>query len=176
MTKRITSLEALPETPDGSSLDAYSDIALLNRVAAQDESAFDGLFRRYYRPVYSFLLKIVQRPELVEELVNDTLLTVWQTAAKFEKRSRVSTWIMGIAYHKAIKRLSQLRQPEEALDVDLPQLIDFDSVEQDVLVHDVRARLRCLIMSVSIAKCGNYCRGMSTTPSTLMGVSKLRLT
>jgi RNA polymerase sigma-70 factor (ECF subfamily) len=40
-------------------------------------------------------------------VANDTLFTVWQSAARFDGRSRVSTWVLGIAYRKTLKALSR---------------------------------------------------------------------
>ena len=48
---------------------------------------------------------------LVEEVLNDVMVVIWRKAASFDGRSRPSTWIFGIAYHKAMKALAQ-RRPE----------------------------------------------------------------
>jgi RNA polymerase sigma-70 factor (ECF subfamily) len=81
--------------------------ALLRRVAAQDRKAFEALYQVYYRRLFAYLFKVTRRGELVEELVNDVMLAVWTGAARFDGRSRVSTWIFGIAYHKALKALAR---------------------------------------------------------------------
>src|SRR6185369_591611 len=41
------------------------------------------------------------------EVLNDVMLAIWKGAAGFDGRSRPSTWIFGIAYHKALKALSR---------------------------------------------------------------------
>src|SRR5262249_23736035 len=48
----------------------------------------------------------------VEEVLNDVMVVIWKKAASFDGRSRPSTWIFGIAYHKAMKALAR-RQPVE---------------------------------------------------------------
>lgn len=40
-------------------------------------------------------------------MINDTLYAVWCQAGRFRGDSRVSTWIFGIAYHKALKALRE---------------------------------------------------------------------
>jgi len=85
--------------------------ALLRRVAAQDRKAFEALYQAYYRRLFAYLFKVTRRGELVEELVNDVMLAVWTGAARFDGRSRVSTWIFGIAYHKALKALARNASP-----------------------------------------------------------------
>jgi RNA polymerase sigma-70 factor (ECF subfamily) len=46
---------------------------------------------------------MLQRPQLVEEVLNDTMLVVWQSADSFRGASKFSTWLFAIAYRKAIK-------------------------------------------------------------------------
>jgi len=89
-------------------LAADDELALLRRVAAQDRKAFEGLYQIYYRRLFAYLFKVTRRGELVEELVNDVMLAVWTGAARFDGRSRVSTWVFGIAYHKALKALARI--------------------------------------------------------------------
>jgi RNA polymerase sigma-70 factor (ECF subfamily) len=80
-------------------------------VAAQDRKAFEALYQTYYRRLFAYLFKVTRRGELVEELVNDVMLAVWTGAGRFDGRSRVSTWIFGIAYHKALKALARNASP-----------------------------------------------------------------
>lgn len=93
-----------PTAPD-------AELALLRRVAAQDRKAFESLYQAYYRRLFAYLFKVTRRGELVEELVNDVMLAVWTGAARFDGRSRVSTWVFGIAYHKALKALAKNASP-----------------------------------------------------------------
>ena len=86
--------------------------ALLRRVAAKDRRAFETLYHLYYRRLFGYLLKLTRRGDLVEEVLNDVMLAIWKGAASFDGRSRPSTWIFGIAYHKALKALA--RRPREA--------------------------------------------------------------
>jgi RNA polymerase sigma-70 factor (ECF subfamily) len=82
-----------------------SDAPLLERIAAGDHAALHELYLAYYHRVLRFVMRITGSLELAQEGVNDVMLTVWQSSTSFERRSSVSTWIMGIAYHKALKLL-----------------------------------------------------------------------
>lgn len=50
-------------------------------------------------------MRMTTRHDLIEEVINDTLWTVWQKAAGFRGDSLVSTWIVGISYRRALKAL-----------------------------------------------------------------------
>ncbi|MES9837846.1 MAG: sigma-70 family RNA polymerase sigma factor [gamma proteobacterium symbiont of Ctena orbiculata] len=80
------------------------DLALLERIARKDKAAFKALYRQLYQPIYQYLFRMLQRREVCEELVDDVLLTVWQKAGDFRGRSKVRTWVIGIAYRKGLKR------------------------------------------------------------------------
>lgn len=89
---------------DRSALE-ISDATLLARIAAGDRASFDQLCHRHYAGLYRFLIRMTQRPEDVEELLNDTLMAVWQSAERFDGRSKPSTWIYGVAHKKALMLL-----------------------------------------------------------------------
>lgn len=80
-----------------------ADAALLEHIRNGDRNALQSLYRKYYHPLLRFTYRITGRLDLAEETVNDVMLVVWQDAGVFEARSKVGTWIMGIAYRKAIK-------------------------------------------------------------------------
>ena len=96
--------------PVHNQTDAGGDLALLAGVRRGDRAAFEALFRRFHRPLAAYLLRLTGRPEAVDELVDDTLLVVWRQPDRFDGRSRLSTWIFGIAYKKALKHLERQRR------------------------------------------------------------------
>ena len=97
--------------------DDEQHLRLLQRVAAKDRVAFERLYAHFYPRLTRYLLRMMRRPELVEEVVSDTLFVVWEKAGQFQGRSRVSTWITGIAYLKGIKALDKLKtMPEQQAD------------------------------------------------------------
>lgn len=86
---------------------------LLARVSARDLQAFEKLYRIYQPRLARFLIAIVQRPQLVEEVLDDTMMVVWQTAANFRGSSKPSTWVFSIAYRKALKAKAKWPYPVE---------------------------------------------------------------
>ena len=86
---------------------------LLERVAASDLAAFERLYRIYQPRLDRFLTTLLRRPQLVEEVLDDTMMVVWQTAANFRGTSKLSTWIFAIAYRKAMKARARWPDPVE---------------------------------------------------------------
>ena len=97
-----------------SSMCENDDLTLLHRVAAKDRQAFETLYSRYARRLYGYLAKFIRQQELIEEVLDDVMFVVWQNAARFDYTSRLSTWIFGIVYHKALKmRDRAAKQPPD---------------------------------------------------------------
>lgn len=84
---------------------------LLDRVRERDLCAFEKLYRMYQPRLSRFLINLVQRTSLVEEVLDDTMMVVWQSAGNFRGTSKVSTWIFSIAYRKALKARSRWPEP-----------------------------------------------------------------
>jgi len=78
---------------------------LVQQVAARDEAALATLYKRMSRMIYAFALRRLNAPDAAEEVVVETMYEVWKGAERFGGRSMASTWILGIARHKAIDKL-----------------------------------------------------------------------
>jgi RNA polymerase sigma-70 factor (ECF subfamily) len=84
---------------------APSDNTLLRSIAAGDQRALKILFARHNVRVFRFLMKFVDGEATAEDLVSEVFIEVWRKAGQFEARSRVSTWLLAIARHKALSAL-----------------------------------------------------------------------
>ncbi len=89
------------------------DARLIAGVVAKDLRMFETLYRQYHPRLGHFLSRMLRRPALVDEVLNDTMMVVWNRADTFNGRSKLSTWIFAIAYRKALKALSRLDEPVE---------------------------------------------------------------
>lgn len=107
------------------------EAALITRVAGRDQAAFESLYRAYYPRLRHFLLRMMRRPALIEDVLDETMLVVWRKARTYNHASRLSTWIFAIAYRQSLKALrrgdgllehedaDRLRSPEQGPDGEL---------------------------------------------------------
>jgi RNA polymerase sigma factor (sigma-70 family) len=86
---------------------------LIGKVARGDLRAFEEFYRLYHPRLTRFLANMMRRPELIEEVLNDTLMVVWRKADTYNGTSKVSTWVFAIAYRKALKALRNFDEPIE---------------------------------------------------------------
>lgn len=97
----------------GSAVDAC-DAQLISAVAEGDRHAFELLYRSYFPRLTRFLNGMTRNVQLIEEIVNDTMLVVWKRADSFNGTCKPSTWVFAIAYRTACKAISGLDEPVEA--------------------------------------------------------------
>lgn len=90
--------------------DDNEDAALLARITRGDRAAFHELYTRYYHPLLRFLYRLTGELEAAQDGINDVMFIVWRNGASFAGRSKVGTWIMGIAYRKALKHIKNNRR------------------------------------------------------------------
>ncbi|MCL4836404.1 MAG: sigma-70 family RNA polymerase sigma factor [Thermoanaerobaculia bacterium] len=127
------------------------DALLLARVASEDRRAFEVLYRRYYPRLFGYVQRVCRRSDLVEEVVADVLLTVWRSAARFDGRSRVSTWIFGIAYRKTLKALSLRNRREDPLVGSVAETLGVDvDADRRIARRELRGSLERALAELSV--------------------------
>ena len=83
---------------------------LLERIARRkDQAALRTLYGNYYQRLSRLLARMSVRREDIEEVINDTFWVVWTKAGEFRGASQLSTWIIGIAYRRALNALRRAR-------------------------------------------------------------------
>lgn len=97
---------------------SVSDLELLTASGSGDASAFRTLYRRYERRVYNYARTFLSQDAAAEDVVIETMTAVWQGARTFTGASRASTWILGIARHKAIDAVRKGGGRAEPLSLD----------------------------------------------------------
>jgi RNA polymerase sigma-70 factor (ECF subfamily) len=81
-----------------------TDEALLRRLYAGEENAFDELVNKHHGSLIRLAMGYVADRQVAEEVAQDTWMAVIQNLSQFEGRSSLRTWIFGILIHKAKDR------------------------------------------------------------------------
>jgi RNA polymerase sigma-70 factor (ECF subfamily) len=86
----------LPNLPD-------ADVVALAQRGRDD--AFRELIRRYERPVFSLVFRMVRDRELAEDLAQDTFIKVLNHIDRYRPEFKLSSWLFKIANNVAIDHL-----------------------------------------------------------------------
>ncbi len=133
--------------------EADQEAAWIRQVAEGSREAFERLFHVYQPRLFRYLFRMTGDPAASEELLSDTLVAVWKGAKNFRGEAKPSTWIFGIAHHKAIN-LIRKRRPEmvDLEDNDLQELEDTQQERPDDLVFqkELKEKIEQALLRLSV--------------------------
>jgi RNA polymerase sigma-70 factor (ECF subfamily) len=118
---------------------------LLAAVAKGDGAAFERLYAASCAKLYGVVLRILRRPDLAADVMEQAYLQIWSRAGEFDPgQSTPLAWMVAIARRLAID-LSRRPHP---LAGDEPELIDENegpgSVPRHQLTDDLKRLLTCI--------------------------------
>lgn len=105
----MTGTDKFGETPQPAarSWQDMRDEDLIACVQRGQRKAFDEIVARYRGRLFSFILRMVQDPNVAEELAQETLIRVYVHAEKYREIARFSTWVFTIATNLVRNRMRQ---------------------------------------------------------------------
>lgn len=121
---------------------------LLKQVGTGDRDAVAALYRVLEKPVYRFIVSRLNDPFEAADILHDVFMEVCRSANAFEGRSKVQTWVFGIAYRKIIDQ--HRRRARQDVTDDLPERIDDDTdTEACILASQEAAHVRFCLEQLS---------------------------
>ena len=127
-------------SPTGE-LTAAEMASLLAEVGStRSVAAFERLFRHFGPRVKSYLVALTKDAASAEELMQETMITVWNKAALFDPgRGSVTTWVFTIARNLRIDALRKARRP--SFDPEDPAFVpEVEPPAEDTLILAEKAR------------------------------------
>jgi RNA polymerase sigma-70 factor (ECF subfamily) len=86
-----------------------SDEALCRRVADHDEAAFEQLVARYQERTWRLAWTLLHDAEEARDVSQEAFVRLYQAAARFDGRSRFSTWFYRVVVNLCLDRQRRLR-------------------------------------------------------------------
>lgn len=132
-----------------TSLADQDDDALMTLIKAGDRNAVGELYKRHAKRVFLFVRRFISDVNTAEDVTNDVFIEVWQKASNFEGRSKVSSWILGMARFKALSEIRK-RRPDSASE-EMMQTIEDDADTPEITAQktDKSAVLKDCIAKLS---------------------------
>lgn len=117
---------------------APPDLAEVRAIASGDSSAFRRLIDRESPRLLRFALGVLGSLDEAEDVVQETLLRLWENAATWTPEARVGTWLYRVCYNRCIDRLRRRRSfVDDSALVELPDGAQPPDLQ---LVRNERAR------------------------------------
>jgi RNA polymerase sigma-70 factor (ECF subfamily) len=113
-------------------LAALTDQEIVALAREGREAAYRELIRRYERPVFSLILRMVRDRQLAEDLAQETFIKALNAIATYRPEFKFSSWIFKIANNAAIDHLR--RREVDTLSLDgSPNATSQDDIEATAL-------------------------------------------
>jgi RNA polymerase sigma-70 factor, ECF subfamily len=86
------------------------DIKILKDIKNNSESAFDELFRKYYKKLVFFAIKIVKNHDSANEVVQDLFVNFWEKRHQFELKISLQAYLYRAVYNNCVHLSKKERQ------------------------------------------------------------------
>jgi RNA polymerase sigma-70 factor, ECF subfamily len=132
------------------------DATLMQQLLRRDVSAFEELYERHSRIVYSLVLRILRQGSTAEEVVQDIFLQLWRNSARYDTSRPFVPWLLTLARNRALDHLrlkSERQRRREEQTEEFPQIAAAAPEYEKALDEKRRAeRVRALIGSLPAAQ------------------------
>ncbi len=83
----------------------FDENQLLAKIAERDHFAFKILYEKYYGLIFKFSFRLLQCEFAAEEVIQETMLQIWQLGDKLRTINNIEAFIKTIARRRAIDQL-----------------------------------------------------------------------
>jgi len=125
------------------------DATLVHRLLQKDVSAFEQLYDRHSRSVYSLVLRVQQQAGTAEEVAQAVFLQLWRNASQYDSsRGPFVPWLFTLARNRALDTLrlksERQRRREDQTD-ELPAVASAPEYEKALDEKRRAERVRTLV-------------------------------
>jgi len=123
--------------PEPSALAALSDQEVVLQARDGLEAAYRELIRRYERPIFSLIYRMVRDRALAEDLSQETFIKALNAIESYRPEFKFSSWIFKIANNAAIDQIRRRELNTLSLDGS-PHATTADEIEATALQVSAR--------------------------------------
>lgn len=82
-----------------------NDSQLFELLLNGDESSFKAVYNHFYPRLYYFVFDYIPRPDLAEDIVHDTFLTLWRKRTDLRTDTNLNAYLYTLAKNNSLKKL-----------------------------------------------------------------------
>src|SRR6202167_2595255 len=129
-----------------SKLRKLADEELMELVCRNEAVAFEVVMERHVDAAFSLAYRMIGRCALAEDVVQEALLSLWRTGARYDRsRGSVRNWILGLTHHRAVDALRRdgVRTSKNVSDEGLEERLESpDRTDLEVARRDEAQEIR----------------------------------
>jgi RNA polymerase sigma-70 factor (family 1) len=127
---------------------AYSDEGLLKLLRQQQLGAFEEIYLRYWKKLYSAAYKRVQSREIAEEIVQDIFTALWMNRAN-QTIENLSAYLSSAVKYKVINYMEKEMSRRNYTEIQLASAVSAaNSTEEAVFLNELNRALELEIQKL----------------------------
>ncbi len=128
---------------------ADADIALIDRFLGGETAAFDELVRAHEDRVFSICLRMMRDREAALDAVQETFLTVFRKADRFQAKAAFSTWLYRVAVNTCYDLLRKAKRNRAE---PLPETADptDPTTEDELTAVELRPEIEAALLDIAV--------------------------
>ncbi len=119
----------------------HSDVELINRILAGNDSAFADLVRKYQKQVHALVWRKIGDFHIAEEITQDAFLKVYQKLPTLRNPNQFSGWLYVIATRQCLAYLRKKRIVAESLEEMGTDMIEETAYSQYIAAEQAKANV-----------------------------------
>ena len=133
--------------PEAVNDTTISDPELMHAIGRQDRQAFETLYDRYNRLVFSTAYRVLQDAQGAEDVAQEVFVRLWKNPDRYdEQRGRFLGWLLSVTRNRAIDEVrSRKRRPLTESQVGNPE--DSGSLADETPSEPARAAMELAEMT-----------------------------
>ncbi len=97
-------------------LGSADQAAIINGLRQSNEKAFKFVYHTYVAKLYSYAYRFVKDQELAEEIVQETMLTLWEKRSELDERYPIGSILYTITKHLSLNALRKIANSKVAVE------------------------------------------------------------
>ena len=122
----------------------------LERISLNDTEAFNELYNLINTNVYSFALSILKNHDDALDVVQDTFISIYHNAYRYEKKGKPMAWILTITKNLAYMKIRSNKKEVDITNIEFKKNDSYDKILINYLLENLTAEERQIIVLHSL--------------------------
>ena len=129
-------LLAMNEADSIDPIPREKEVALMERIASDDQSAMEELLELWKMPIFRFFLRSLNHHEDAEDLTQRVFIRIYRSSERYLPQAKFSTWIFTIARNLLIDEIKKRkRRPQVVFDEHIEKVGDGEGGRSEELTE-----------------------------------------
>ncbi len=122
----------------------------LEKISLNDTEAFNELYNLINTNVYSFALSILKNHDDALDVVQDTFISIYHNAYRYEKKGKPMAWILTITKNLAYMKIRSNKKEVDITNIEFKKNDNYDKILINYLLENLTAEERQIIVLHSL--------------------------